>query len=504
VSGEADEVQRRHAEYVASIAAESAVNLRGPGQLVWLRMLAREMDNVRAALAWCMAVGEARLMLQITGALHWFWMLRLPREGREWLDRALDLGRAHDLELSGDAMTALVAQADLTWAARDPDLPDLLKQGADLLELSRDGITALVAQADLAWAARDPDLPHLLTRGADLCEAARDLRGRAWFQHIRGERASVFGELDRAAPLLEASVTGFRAVHEVWEMSRALLDLAYVVDRRGDRARARALLEESLAHFRELGDRWGITQAFSALAFHTIVGGEYEQAAELAEASLTPARELNDVRSITQALILLGWLAYLRDDNRAALGRLQEALVLGRETGNQYAVARVMTMLGEWIRARQRYDWAAILYEHALAMFQEIQSEPAILGNLQNLGWTTLYLNNPTRAEALFSESLAQPSVRHRATGLSGVAAVALAHGYAERATRLLAAATADLESRDATLEYTDQVEYDRALQRARSSLDEATFAAAWDTGRAMSTDDAIADALRGAKPSLS
>jgi predicted ATPase len=399
-SGEAGAVRRRHAGYLASFAAVATDNLRGPGQLIWLRSLEREQDNLRAALAWSLATGEGQLALQLTGALHWFWMLRLPGEGRVWLDRALALGAAQGLQQTPD------------------------------------GFAALLAQADLAWAARDPDLPQLLEGGAAACAAARDARGSAWFQHVRGERASMFGDAAHAAQLLEASVAGFRAQGDIWDMARALLDLAHVVDRRGERGRARALLEECLAHFRELGDRWGITQALAALAFHTVVEGEHERAARLAEASLTPARELSDVRSIAQSLSLVGWLAHLRGDGDAAHARLQEALGLGRDTGNQYAVARVFTVVGERVRAQQHYAWAAVLYEHGLALFREIGADEAARTNLQNLGWAVLRLGDPARAAVLFRESFARPFDRHAANGLAGMAGVALARGRPERAAR--------------------------------------------------------------------
>src|SRR5262249_51214337 len=153
---------------------------------------------------------------------------------------------------------------------------------------------------------------------------------------------------------------------------------------------ARALLEESLALFRELGDRWGIAQALATLAFHMVVDKEYERADRLAEASLTPARELKDVRSIAQSLSVVGWLAHLRGDGDTAHARLREAIDLGRDSGNQYAVARVFTMLGEWARAHQHYAWAAVLYEHGLALFREIGAHEAAGTVLQNLGRTAL------------------------------------------------------------------------------------------------------------------
>jgi hypothetical protein len=41
-----------------------------------------------------------------------------------------------------------------------------------------------------------------------------------------------------------------------------------------------------------------------------------------------------------------------------------------------------------------------------------------------------------------------------------------------------------------------ERVEYERTTARARAGLDEATWQRAWDEGRALTTDEAIAEAL--------
>jgi hypothetical protein len=65
---------------------------------------------------------------------------------------------------------------------------------------------------------------------------------------------------------------------------------------------------------------------------------------------------------------------------------------------------------------------------------------------------------------------------------------------------RLLAAAEALLAAIDLRLERTTAVraDYEGSLAAARAQLDAATFAAAWKAGRAMSLEQAIAEALGG------
>jgi non-specific serine/threonine protein kinase len=86
-----------------------------------------------------------------------------------------------------------------------------------------------------------------------------------------------------------------------------------------------------------------------------------------------------------------------------------------------------------------------------------------------------------------------QPRV---AASLLGMGSVAAARGDPERAARLLGAATAMLERLDAAIDVADRRVSDRDMEGTRAALDNAAFQAAWEAGRAMSLDEAVALAL--------
>src|SRR5207249_1739563 len=52
LSGDADALRRRHAEYYLVLAQRADPELRGSEQSIWFNRLASENDNVRAALTW--------------------------------------------------------------------------------------------------------------------------------------------------------------------------------------------------------------------------------------------------------------------------------------------------------------------------------------------------------------------------------------------------------------------------------------------------------------------
>jgi hypothetical protein len=79
---------------------------------------------------------------------------------------------------------------------------------------------------------------------------------------------------------------------------------------------------------------------------------------------------------------------------------------------------------------------------------------------------------------------------------LAGLAAVIGALGVgplgAARAARLFGATTALLDAMHAQLETVYRDEYERTLASVQAALDPATFAAAWEEGRAMSWQQAV------------
>jgi hypothetical protein len=79
---------------------------------------------------------------------------------------------------------------------------------------------------------------------------------------------------------------------------------------------------------------------------------------------------------------------------------------------------------------------------------------------------------------------------------LQGLAAVACDQDDARRAAQLLGAVEALREAIGSPLFPLERADYDRTSAAVRAQLDAATFAAAWEAGRAMSLEQAITYAL--------
>jgi hypothetical protein len=80
------------------------------------------------------------------------------------------------------------------------------------------------------------------------------------------------------------------------------------------------------------------------------------------------------------------------------------------------------------------------------------------------------------------------------AAALAGLAGVVGADGQSERAARLFGAARALRDASGAAIIPPDLYDYERNVAAVRAQLDEASFAAAWQAGRAWTLDRPIAE----------
>jgi predicted ATPase/transcriptional regulator with XRE-family HTH domain len=225
--------------------------------------------------------------------------------------------------------------------------------------------------------------------------------------------------------------------------------------------------------------------------------GDYVAARALGEESLAAWRELGDAEGIAQALGHLG--IYVRElgDYDRAQALLEEGLALYYALGTPPETAHALIRLGEVFQARGERARARACYEEARALIEARGERSVRLPH--HLGSAALDEGRYAEAGAWFRESLAL----QRATGLrewlhsslTDLACLAAAEGDAARALRLAGAAERAADETGATLQPTERRQLDHWLATARQVLGDGA-AAAWAAGRALATDDAVAEAL--------
>ena len=107
--GKLDDLRERHAECFVALAVAAETELEGTDQGRWLDRLERELDNIRAALDWCLTSGRAGDVLRAVSSLGRFWMAHgHVTEARGWL--------SHGLAVGDDVAPAVRARALMTAA----------------------------------------------------------------------------------------------------------------------------------------------------------------------------------------------------------------------------------------------------------------------------------------------------------------------------------------------------------------------------------------------------
>ena len=423
-SGEAVALRRRHAAFYLALAQAAEPKVQDATQNIWLELLEREHDNLRAVLSWALDGGDLNIGSQLASTLWPFWWMRgHGSEGRRWLEEAL--------RQSASAAPAIRAKLLMV-----------------------------------------------------------------------GGYASVHKDEGQSVALGTQALTLFRELGDTAGITRALVHIADMVWQQGDYARATALAAESLTLFRQLGDRSGIAFALHKLGDIARDQGDYARATALLEESLATWRALSHDEACAFVLNGLGDVALNQGDYALATNRYQAALALFQKIGSHDGIAWILRNLGRVAHIQGDDNQALGFLETSVAWFRKVRDTLGLAWALHHLGMAALGQGNHLRAIALLREALTlqhkQDHKSHILESLEGFAELASAQGRMVRAAQLLGAAAGLRESIGAPRSPGERRPYERLVAGVSTRLDEATFAAAWAAGQAMSLEQAIAYALAG------
>jgi predicted ATPase/DNA-binding SARP family transcriptional activator/DNA-binding CsgD family transcriptional regulator len=282
--------------------------------------------------------------------------------------------------------------------------------------------------------------------------------------------------------------------------ANALLGTGFFMASQGYLELAIERLEESLALYRQVGDRRGAATCLRLLGSTMFELGDWERAEALLEEGLVLARESGGIRDTCNALSALSYMAACRDDMKRAKTFGEESLTIARKAGDTIAASFASNFLAVTAMLGGDYERAQTLFEATLEMTRITGNRKGLATALNNLGLVALCQGDYARAAKLSSESLrlSEESLDHQLVtwSLDALAAVWGQQGYVGRAARLWGAAEVLREASDFSQPPDDKKVLEPFLEAARSRLDEATFQAAWEEGRAMTEEQAVAYAL--------
>lgn len=235
---------------------------------------------------------------------------------------------------------------------------------------------------------------------------------------------------------------------------------------------------------------------------------KHRLAYDLASSAAAIAREIDDDASAAAALFLIARNAQLSGNHDESRNLFHEVLALYEAQGDDVGVAMTNTYLAnlEHPGDSQLPNNAPDLehtrqcWETEVRLFRE-QGNLVMVGRaLHGLGYTAYRMGDFTRALEWSHKALSlrwsMGDIRVISSELEDIADIAGATGQFISAVRLYGAAEALRERMDTPIPGMFEKEYQRDVNTSRRALPLAQFEAAWAAGRALTLDQAVAEAL--------
>jgi tetratricopeptide (TPR) repeat protein len=404
----ATEARDRHAAHYLALAERGSAAFRGDDQVAWLAEIAREIDNLRAALAWFIDQQDAEAAHRLVGGMGWmWWMGGNGEEGLRWFDAALSSTGSVD-----PRTRALV----LTWAC---GVGTNSGHGVELaISRGQEAVTTL----------RDVGGDDRLSL-ADACQ----LLALAHTRPAQHERALAL--FDEVAALNAGRDDG-------WSRAVGASAAGLAAGVRGDLQAALRHHLEAMEHFEAIGAEWAVANVGSDIAQVVEARGDLDAAVAFTERALLAARRLNLQLAEIQLGARLGNLRLCQGDIEGADALHDEAMALAESAGSQNSYGVILTGRAMVRWAEGRLQEAADAAADALAVYRRSRLVSGQALSLALLGFTTERLGDITLAEQLHTEALAASrqvgDQRLVALALEGLAGVAVANGDHERGGVLL------------------------------------------------------------------
>lgn len=365
-----------------TIGERVELDVRGRGFADWFDRLSAETDNLRAAMDWALASGQADKHLQISGSLLIFWNHRgLFSEMHVYMEAAL--AAATDAPVRAKALAtasglSVMAGHFRVAADRASECIDLARELGDETSLGyglsylgwsqfwlgRAGLDKVkeaqrTAQQIGEWrllgisfffrTLMEAYLNNAQTASPFLEAAIAAIRmsrepfSLAVATHWASGVYLLQGDLLQASHLLEDSIKLSSAIdHRAFE-SNAMADLGWVAVHLGDYERAKTLIAEGVRLARGVG-RQAEAAAAKSRALMTWALGE-PGAEEQVAGSLSAWEEFGNEWVVVQLTLLQGALALRKGDQVVARTRIDSGIRRAREAGFQWLLGQGLLQL---------------------------------------------------------------------------------------------------------------------------------------------------------------
>jgi predicted ATPase/DNA-binding SARP family transcriptional activator len=280
-AGARDEVVHCYVAFISAIVKRAGEDYMRSGPEAGLREARTVVDDILAAVAWCVELGDVTAGLQMFTRPQMLQALRL-------------------LPALAPALASLLAA--------DDSAPTMLRG------------MSLVAAATVADMQGDYEQAKQMgEEGVALCRASGDTAATACAILRLGRSEAFSRNIDRAVSLYKECLAAFRDLGYRAMATNALLWLSDAYTSVGDYARAYPFLVQGLAEARKTDNVWAVQYALRNMGLTTSAQGNYTLATELYAESLTMCIRAGLWHEVQSRLIMMATCAAGQDQFERAL-----------------------------------------------------------------------------------------------------------------------------------------------------------------------------------------
>ncbi len=368
----------RHCDFYLALLRDQEAALKSAAQGEAMRVLAAEIDNIRAVWAWAV---RREKFASLGPALRSFGLLC---DVRGWLD-----GGIEQLD-----MIVQVLRAKATAEEWQKVLGQALaQQGLLFFRLGRHDQAQTLFEESLAILRPAGD-PALLPDPLIFCGIVMYLNG----------------QFDRAHSLLAEGLACAQTAGDPWFTALALFNLGYMANFLSSAIESYEQMQAGLALWRTLGDPRFTALGLNFLSPIAIKLGRYQEAQTFLQESLTLCVQLGDRWGIGTACRYLGLAALAQNNIPEAQSLIRQSLELFTELGTRWDIVRSLVYLGEATTAAGDPFEARRIFLQALQMALEVQAIPLALDALVGLAYLATQAGQAEQAVELSICVLCHPA----------------------------------------------------------------------------------------------
>lgn len=408
------DVRDKQAGYYARLLLSSAAEAFGPRQMIVLRSIEQEVENILVAWHWMIIQKDFERMWQVVlGVIPYFFQIQFNPIFDQFADPAIEMleDEKSDETLARDLLATLLVLKANSYNELTTGRPAQFCKRAEQLFQETGSLPDLGAIYSLFGSSYGYYVdPHAgIDYLRDSLSLAHD-KGDRWevalSEFLLGQGLYQINEREEAKIVLEKANQIFFELGDYLDHAHCLIQLGFIAGNEQDLEAALRYSEQATEIYEELGDRGNLGISIYTKGHLYSSLGDYQKAVEAYHAA---EEIMHEIGSLSGVASMLSWqsITLLRmGDLEGAFELRQRSLDLALETDNRTDIVWGYYEMGEIMRLQGDLEGARDMYQKSQDMFQDSKHYNLRPFYYRGLGDLALVSGDYKQAHEYFSLSL--------------------------------------------------------------------------------------------------